>query len=162
MTLWENAKTGPERDAAIRKALAESDGSITGASERLGVSRRHLTRYLTENPRLRRPTETSEPPETSETRSLTETSLGVQGGETPTDLESLTYRNAGRTLRYVNGLDAMNASATHKVTFDLPDDCLQYLENEALRRKQSGATRRMAKTPIVVEMIRDKMNGGDQ
>jgi len=49
-----------------------------------------------------------------------------------------------------------------RVAFDLPKAINDWLERKALERKQRGQSARMAKSPIVVELIEEAMQRGDQ
>lgn len=49
---------------------------------------------------------------------------------------------------------------TARVLLDLPRRCVDWLEREALRRKQEQGRSRMAKSPIVVELIDEAMRRG--
>lgn len=53
------------------------------------------------------------------------------------------------------------SGAVARILIPLPKRCLDWLEREALRRKQEAGAGRMAKAPIVVELIERAMRERD-
>lgn len=158
MTLrWSDARTGPELAAAIRAALREA-GSVTDAAKILGITRRHLTRVLGENPWLRETRETRETPgpgETDETPSLTEMRRGTGDGETPSRSGSLTYRRAAPSFRDVNTapVATMDTDIQEERRVNIEPSIKQSnadrLELEAVREKQRTGASRPNKSVLV-------------
>ncbi len=181
MKRWEDALTEAEQQKVVAEALHRTKENVTHAATLLGVSRRHLSRYISVTRRL---AETHGLPDpfglgsidvTSETSSLTETSNTERGGEnrisssateTLSTEKSLTY--GGRTSNFVAvGSAAAVASdpvaqtpktdaeeaAKVPITIEIPKSLNDWLELEALRRKQQSGRSRMAKAPIIVEAL---------
>jgi len=144
MGRWSDAKTTKDRGLAVQAALAEA-GTVTGAAILLGVSRRHLTRLLGRTSETRCLTETGETGAASRTLKL------VSGRETLPNESLSTHGRRVPTFGFVSTVATM-AEETVRVAFDIPKSCLDWLETEALRRKQREGGR-MAKSPIVVELI---------
>jgi hypothetical protein len=159
--LWRDARTADARRALLE--WARQVGNVTHAAQELGLTRRHLSRMLNgETPETPSPTETpgtSSPTETGETTSLTETggtsrltmtTHGGHAGVTPTRAESLTYGHTRPTLHPVETAATVDI---HRMAIDLPKPWVDWLEQEALRRKQSGQQSRPAKSPVVLEAL---------
>ncbi len=182
MKRWEDALTEAEQQAVVAEALHRTKRNVTHAAVLLGVSRRHLSRYIAVTRRL---AETHSLPDpfglggldvTTETSSLSETSQGNIGSENKNGLNasetlsienSLTYGLGASTFSHVGSVaavasdpvtltpktDAEEEAAKVPITVELPKPLADWIELQALREKQSGARSRMAKAPIIVRAI---------
>jgi hypothetical protein len=123
MKQWKDARSRAELVALIDRTLRH-EGTVTAAAKTLGISRRHLTRFLC----ARR--------ETTETRSLTETRLA-----------------APPLTRAARGPRVSAQKTTVDATIELPGDLLQWVEQLALRWKHAGAIARASKSAVVVAAL---------
>lgn len=65
----------------------------------------------------------------------------------------------GLRQRYGGGADAAEVRGpdTVRIKVDLPRACVEWLEREALRRKQEQGAGRIAKSPIIVDLVERAM-----
>lgn len=129
MKRWSEARSGSERRALVEEALARGR-TITAAAELLRMSRRHLTRYVRRV--LRRDPEKSE---TRETTSLSETRLSRDPLTTAPD--------AGTVA----------PSRMVRITIEIPEELLHWIERLSLQWKQSGRILRTAKSAIIIQAL---------
>ena len=183
MKRWEDALTEAEQQAVVAEALHRTKKNVTHAAALLGVSRRHLSRYIAVTRRLAATHGLTDPfglgglDMTTETLSLSETTQDKGGSENNDDLnvsetlsseKSLTYSRRASTFSHVGSAaavasdpvtltktEAATVEETAKVpiTIELPKPIADWIELQALREKQSGARSRMAKAPIIVRAI---------
>jgi hypothetical protein len=166
MKTWAEAAKGPEQRALL--AWAESSGNLTEAARALGISRRWLTMLLSE---MRRNSVHTGNSGNSENSILTEgfTPDGNSGTtENRSHVESLTYADAAPRLGGMSSAAANLTSTAEGEPLSLPNvpkDIKEWLEGEALRRKQAGLTRRPNMTLVVVDAIRalqERQKAGDK
>jgi hypothetical protein len=151
MNPWASYRSPAARRAAISEALHASGGNVTAAATLLGLSRRHLTRLLSETQRLRRTGETGE------TTSLNGTPRGDRSAGTPTVGSSLTYGQTDPSLRVVTSAPTITSEAmeTVDIQVSLPRDLAAWLELEALLLKQQKGASRASKSVVVAEALEE-------
>lgn len=140
---------------------------MTAAAKALGINRQYLYELL---PRYA--TDRADPPDHSDTtdsvgsvgRTDTVGPRGASRSVGPTQGEPLTYGRHAPTLGRMGTAALAHHEQRHetdepeivRVAFDLPRRLVDWLELEALRRKQASRGR-MAKSPIVAELIERAM-----
>lgn len=136
---WAEAKGERERIALLEWAATVTPQKVAAAA--LGISRRHLVRMLKE---------------TRETQSLNETSRlsnAASGDETPTDDGSLTY---GRVEPHIATMQTETPEAV-SMTIDLPRDCAEWVEEQAVKLRHETGASRIAKSPVMARLVREAM-----
>lgn len=134
MKRWQDARSRKEREVLVENALRRA-GSVTAAARLLHISRRHLTRFL------------------SETRCLTETpeTPGTFGrSETRPSKPPLTTLLSMRTVA-----DDTRNEPQRTVDISLPVRLLQWVDEQALKRKLAGLTRRPTRSHVIVDALRE-------
>ncbi len=69
----------------------------------------------------------------------------------------MTYARPRPTLADVSTLAQSVVDDTVTVTLNLPRECVEWLDVEAIRRKYASHSSKAAKAPIVVELIREEI-----
>jgi hypothetical protein len=143
---WNECRSEADKRTALRTALIEHR-TVAAAAKALGINRQYLYEVL---PRFA-PDMTDKPDSTVSVGSVGPTdSVGANGAVGPTNGRSLTYGLHGRSFRSVESAATMEMVRT---AIDLPKSWLDWLEQEALRRKQLGLQPRSAKSPVVIEAL---------
>ena len=155
---WADCRSEAEKREAVQSAL-RVEPSVTAAAKALGVNRQYLYELL---PRYGPPDTTDRPDGSEGTDSVgpvgstdtvgPEGRESLRGGVSPTRVGSLTY---GRRRRRLSNMASATTAMTETVrtAVDLPKSWLDWLEQEALRRKQAGLQPRLAKSPVIVEAL---------
>ena len=120
------------------------------AARSLGLSRQYLYELLPRYaPECRASTDT---PDAVGAVGRTDTIVcdATAGGVSTTRAGSLTY---GRRRPTLPSMESVGKVDTVRTAIDLPRSWLDWLEREALRRKQSGQLSRLAKSPVVLEAL---------
>jgi hypothetical protein len=161
---WHNARRKSERLRLLREALAS--GNMTHAARALGVNRSHLYAILRKYTR-----ELDDAVGGHDTvgkdnavglvGSVGATnSVGMEPAVGVTIADSLTYGERDRSFGRVSMEHLAAKEETQRVAFDLPRSCLEWLDREALRRKHAAGCGHAAKSPIVIDLIRQAMAEG--
>jgi len=129
MKHWKDAQTYPELRSMLDEALQQA-GSVTEAAALLGISRRHLTRLLAQR------RETSGTRETHETACLTEP------------------KAKRRRLQNIRAADTVTTEKSVRISIDIPEPLLHWIEYVALEWKHAGRTERVSKGAVVLEALR--------
>lgn len=169
MRQWRDCKTTGERQGALIEAMRLAQGNVTAAAKLLGLNRQYLHTILA---RSKAATDTHAAPDivAKHDRQDTHPQDGGQvahGVVGRTSDQSLTYVGLAPTLATKMSAATIptlpQEEKVVRVAFDLSKRHLNWLEQEALRRKQSGELQRQAKSPILAELIEAAMarNGGD-
>lgn len=153
MKTWADGKSGEERAAAVAEALRVA-GSVTKAAPLLGISRRYLTKILSE---IKARGENKENSGNGENHA-TEGHGAMHEGENSTLSNSLTYRHREPTLSRMGTAVAVapEAHETSKLTMEFPKRVKDWAEQKALARKQREGGR-FAIAPIFVELAEREM-----
>ena len=152
MKAWAETRPGRERQDVL--AWAEKSGNLKEAARILRMSRRHLTRLIGETRRTRETAGLSETQGPGETPSRVG---ALAAGETPTFAESLTYRDARPKLGGMGSAmmgRSIEESGEPLNLPNVPKSTKEWLETEALRRKQAGLTRRPNMTLVLVDAVK--------
>ena len=159
MKKWRDARKGPEQRALLAWAVAS--GSLTEAAKVLGITRRYLSQMVNETRRAEagaaensvKP-EKRENGESSENRVLTEGQHGRHAPENRTQIESLTYGDTAPSLEDVLSPSAEDAEQVNLNLTKIPKPIKNWIEAEALRRKQAGRTRHTNMTLVIVDAVK--------
>jgi hypothetical protein len=174
---WAEAKTVPQRHEAVRGALEFTRGDVQRAAALLGISRRYLTRLLTENRSLY---ETAVLSRLGATRGTGETSVlsensgagenvgGGGAGETINRSHALTYGRTDPTFApmegaatptEVGGDDERDEPKVPLSGVSLAETCSDWLDMESVRRYHaSGRVGKPSKARVLEDLIRAQMD----
>lgn len=155
MKRWSECRTPREKIDAITAAFAAVN-TAEDAARLLGMNRQYLYEVMHEYG-LRRVGHVVTVGTVGESDAV-----GVKGSVGVSARKSLTYTTTKPSLQLVSTPAADVAEDVVRVVFDLPKSIVDWLEQEALRRKQDGVSHRMAKSPIVVELVRREMGKGEK
>jgi hypothetical protein len=152
---WTECKSESEKREALRSALCEHP-TVTAAARALGINRQYLYELL---PRYA--PDMTATPDIPDVVGPTD-SVGSSPTVGLTVVGSLTYSRRRSTFRSVENAATADIVRT---AIDLPKNWLDWLEREALRRKQAGRMSRPAKSPVVIEaleMLRNRIEREDE
>ena len=156
MKTWAEGRTGEERAASVAEALRIA-GSVTAAAPLLGISRRYLTKILSE---IKDRCENGGNGENSGNHDQ-ERHDHMQEGENLSLSETLTYEHRTPTLRANMSTALMAVPETSKLTMEFPKRVKDWAEQKALARKQREGGR-FAIAPIFVELAEREMAREEQ
>lgn len=158
MKRWKDCRGTPERMRALLEAFTASRGEAKRAAALLGIDRSYLYDILRTHgdPRVGT-THTDNTVGSSNTESDTDTSTGV--ARTPEN--PLTYPRSTPSFRVVTSATASiekgEQTQTELLTVEIPKRCKDWLELEALLRKQRGENPRGAMKTVVTGLIEEAM-----
>ena len=138
---WRDARPA-QRLGLLLVALREH-GSITHAAKALGISRQHVYRVL--RAAVTRGDIVTPGDTVTQNASL--------DGVTRSDSVAWTSGRSDPTFPDVDSAPVETAEELVNVEVYLPRSSAEWLEDEAMRRKRATGASRLAKSPIVVELI---------
>lgn len=162
MRQWRDCKTTAERQGALIEAMKLAQGSVTAAAKLLGLNRQYLHTILA---RAKLGSDSSDPTDTRD-KVAKQDSPALNGAQAPHGVVGATRSGSltcgHRVPTFPTKMSAETTvtepeGETLRVAFDLSKRHLDWLEREALRRKQKGELPRQAKSPIVAELIEAAM-----
>jgi len=150
MKRWKDCRGTPQRMAALRAAFEASAGQAKRAAVLLGVDRSYLYDILRTHgdPRLGVGGVGAANADSSSPR---------VGGVGRSPENSLRYRDPTPTLRGMPAATTERGEQVELLTVEIPKRCKDWLELEAVMRKQRGEIPRSAMKTIVVELIEAAM-----
>lgn len=170
MRRWKDCRGTPERVAALKAAFAGHNNARKAAAL-LGIDRSYLYDVLRTHGDPRQVgaavtafsagaadavASASTPNGVASTNTPDTTTGGAGVGRSPE--KSLTYRHAAPTFRGVTSAIADTAAErTELLTVEIPKRCKDWLEIEAVRRKQRGEIPRSAMKAVITELIERAM-----